>query len=145
MRITIATLILMLAAACNTNSLSTKMTTWQGSHIDELSAAWGMPDECFTREGRQLCNWSQIGTASSSMASNSFSKRPACVRTFEVDVSGIITGWRWRGDRCPDTAAVVIARDESIGADVVARHERPSSDELAVIEPADSPTIGRAP
>jgi len=143
-RVIIAMLILVLSAACSTNSLSAKMASWQGSHIDEISSVWGSPDECTQRDGRELCTWSQ-SAAGKFIAPNSetFNTRPICVRTVEIDTSGVITGWRWRGDRCPDAAAEVLARTTPERPEVLAGNERSTTVELAVIEPAEQPAINR--
>lgn len=145
MRIIIAMAILMLAAACSTNSLSTKMASWQGSHIDEISSAWGSPDECIQRDGRQFCTWTRAAADQSrGSGADTRNARPICVRTVEVDESGSIIGWRWRGDRCADTATEVLARTDPERPEVIAAgDEQSTARELVVIEPAAQPAITR--
>jgi len=137
--------ILMLASACSTNSLSTKMASWQGSHIDEISSAWGSPDECVERDGREFCNWTaDAGDKYLGSNVNTFNSRPVCVRTVEVDAAGVIIGWRWRGDRCPNTASEVLARTSPNRPEHLAAGKGESNNlELAVIEPAAQPAIIR--
>ena len=141
MRVFIAMVVVSLVTACSTSNLSTKMASWQGSHIDDVSAAWGSPDECSQRAGREFCTWTKApANPYTSLSSETFNARPICVRTVEVDDSGTIIGWRWRGDRCSDSSTEVLAqtspnRPEQLATD----NEQSSKLELAVIEPAAKP------
>ena len=36
--------------------------------------------------------------------------RPSCIRMLAVDSSGYVTGWRWRGSRCPNSISVARAQ-----------------------------------
>ena len=145
MRLIIAIAVLMLPAACGTNSLTANMASWQGSHIDEISSAWGSPDECVQRDGREFCTWTNAATDQySGFSSDTFSARPICVRTMEIDDSGLIIGWRWRGNRCPNTAPEVLARVSPERPEVMAAgDQRATILELAVIEPVAQPAITR--
>ena len=145
MRVTLAIAILMLPAACSTNSLTAKMASWQGSHIDEISSAWGLPDGCVQRDGREFCTWTNAATDQySDFSSDAFNARPICVRTIEIDDSGFIIGWRWRGDRCLNTASEVLARVSPERPEVMAAGDQRSTIlELAVIEPVAQPAITR--
>ena len=129
----------MLVTACSTKSISAKMASWQGSHIDEISSAWGSPDECFNRDGRQLCHWSESDLTHSSAAA----PRTICLRTVEIDETGLITGWKWRGDRCADSASAVLARTSPIRPGIIAENDASETVELAVIEPAEQSAISR--
>ncbi len=137
MRVFTAMLVVLLATACSTSNLSTKMASWQGSHIDDISAAWGSPDECIQREDREFCTWTKApANQYTSLNSETFNARPICVRTVEVDDSGTIIGWRWRGDRCSNSSSEVLARTspnrpEQLATDV----EQSPNLELAVIGP----------
>ncbi len=144
MRVIIAMLVLALSAACSTNSLSTKMASWQGSHIDEISSVWGSPDDCAKRAGRELCTWSTAAAGQISASNSDNAKdRPICVRTIEVDESGLIIGWRWRGDRCSNTAAEVLAKTTAERPEILAANKKSATLELAVIEPMEQPVISR--
>jgi len=144
-RVIIAIAVSMLTTACSTNNLSGRMASWHGSHIDEISSAWGSPDECVQTDGREFCTWSKAATDQNTRSSaDTFNARPICVRTVEVDDSGVLVGWRWRGDHCPNTAAEVLARVNPARPEVMAAGDEWSAiPELAVIEPAAQPAITR--
>ena len=108
-----------LCAGCAANTLSDNIASWQGSHIDEVKAAWGAPSECGVEGNQTVCTWTDWVAVKSDalvletrpeMAGSALLPRPACIRTLAVDSSGYVTGWRWRGTRCPDS--IVVARAE---------------------------------
>jgi hypothetical protein len=136
---------LMLATACSTSGLNARMASWQGSHLDEISSAWGSPDECIERDGREFCSWTKSGTDKAiGIQSDTFRARPMCTRTIEIDESGVITGWRWRGDRCSGTASEVLTRVSPTRPEQLATSDKQSPVlELAVIQPAAQPAITR--
>ena len=145
MRVIIGMVVLMLATACSTSGLNTRMASWQGSHLDEISSAWGSPDECIERDGRELCSWTKSPADQAiGVQSNTFRVRPLCTRTVEIDESGVIIGWRWRGDRCPSAASEVLARVSPTRPEQLATADKQSPMlELAVIQPAAQPVITR--
>ena len=142
-RVFIAMLVVLLATACSTNNLSTKMASWQGSHIDAISAAWGSPDECTQRDGREFCTWTKAPASQyTSLSSETFIARPICVRTVEFDDSGTMIGWRWRGDRCSNSSSEVLARTSPNRPEQLATGGEQSPNlELAVTEPEAKPAI----
>lgn len=91
------------ALGCSNDQLGSRLASWQGSHFNDVAAAWGAPDECSTDESLRLCEWHV------SVATTSPVNMTSCVTTLAFDDSGYVTGWRWRGDRCPQTAARVAA------------------------------------
>ena len=105
----------MFCAGCATNQLNANLASWQGSHIDEVASAWGDPNGCGVSDGQTICTWSDEADGRAAgeppvpgMAGDQLLARPACMRMLAVDQSGYVTGWRWRGNRCP--ASVAVAR-----------------------------------
>lgn len=96
--------ILVSGAGCAGNGLNANLASWQGSHIDEVKSAWGAPDECADQQGRRICTWSD--RADPEITGYVLQPRPSCLKMLAIDESGYITGWRWRGSRCPDTATI---------------------------------------
>lgn len=96
----------MLLAGCASGKLGSTMSSWQGSHIDDVTAAWGEADECKTNDGRHICKWHQQA------AGFSLSTASSCVRSLEIDDDGIVVGWRWRGDYCFASSDQVLARSQ---------------------------------
>ena len=106
---------LLLCAGCTANHLSQNIASWQGSHIDEVEAAWGAPAKCGPQGNQTLCVWTDRVAAKSvapapetniELAQPALLPRPACIRTLAIDSSGYVTGWRLRGTRCPNSIAV---------------------------------------
>lgn len=105
---------LLLCAGCTGNTLSENIASWQGSHIDEVESAWGAPNECEMKEGQKVCTWTDQVPAEDDaiapvIAGDALLPRPSCIRTLAVDASGYVTGWRWRGSRCPNSISVARA------------------------------------
>lgn len=122
---------LVLAAGCSTRELGHTMSSWQGSHIDEVSSAWGQPNACETMDGRRICSWHDV------VSGFSLSTARTCVRSLEIDPDGVVTGWRWRGDYCYATADRVMARAQFERPDALAPESREV--EVAVTRPAEQP------
>ena len=122
-----------LSGACSTAAeLGQTMGSWQGSHIDDVTLAWGQPTTCDTIFDRRICSWhDRVGGISPSTAQ-------ACVRTVEVDPDGVVIGWRWRGDYCHATADRFMARAqfERPGA-LTAESLDAGNPDVAAIEPAE--------
>lgn len=115
-------------SACTTTDLGHTMGSWQGSHFDEVTGAWGAPNTCETIDGRRICAWHDM------VSGFSLSTTRTCIRSLEIDPEGYVIGWRWRGDYCYETAERVMAR---------AQYERP--DALAAQSPdADADDVGVA-
>jgi hypothetical protein len=105
---------LLLSAGCTANNLSENIASWQGSHIDEVASVWGAPNECEMNEGQKVCTWiDQIPAeddAKPVVVGEALLPRPSCIRMLAVDSSGYVTGWRWRGSRCPNSISVARAQ-----------------------------------
>ncbi len=115
-----------------TGELGQTMSSWQGSSIDAVSAAWGAPDACETIEGRRICSWHDTASGYSLSTSRS------CVRSLEIDPGGYVTGWRWRGDQCHATADRVQARASAERPEALGAESAGAGDtDLAVILPAE--------
>lgn len=132
-------ILLFLAAGCSsTGELGHTMNSWQGSHVDEVSAAWGEPHTCETVEGRRICSWYDM------VSGFSLSTARTCARSLEIDTDGIVTGWRWRGDYCYAAADRVMARAQFERPDALAAESPESGEvEVAVTEPAERPAQDR--
>jgi hypothetical protein len=86
---------------CAATDITSKMATWEGRPISELSAAWGEPDSCSDADGSRRCSWTnQIDKPFTSLA---------CTRTVELNAADQVVGWRWRGDRCAEFESVIVA------------------------------------
>jgi hypothetical protein len=112
-------------SACSTSDLGHTMRSWQGSHFDEVTAAWGQPNFCETIQGRRICAWHDT------IGGPSLSATRTCVRSLEIDPDGIVIGWRWRGDYCGMTADRVLARAEYKRPDALAA-QSPDTDDVGV-------------
>lgn len=104
--------------------MDTAMSSWVGSSIDEVTAAWGYPDEERTFNGRKLYVWHRNGsflapsTTTLNGQVNSFGQVSGtamtwgggtipvfCTRTLEVDEAGKVVRWEWKGNNCPFAGA----------------------------------------
>lgn len=116
----------------SSGELGQTMSSWQGSSIDAVSAAWGPPDACETIEGRRICSWYDIASG------YSLSTARACVRSLEIDPDGYVTGWRWRGNQCHATAGRVLARASAERPEALAPASPGTGDsDVAAILPAE--------
>lgn len=123
LRLACCVILPVLSGACSsTAELGQTMGSWQGSHIDDVTLAWGQPTACDTIFDRRICSW----------------HAQACVRTVEVDPDGVVIGWRWRGDYCHATADRFMARAqfERPGA-LTAESLDAENPDVAAIEPAE--------
>jgi len=114
---TILISILLLCTGCNSIRPSANMASWEGSHIDEVTSAWGAPNRCGAEQGQKVCAWSipESITADPNplefgIEGNRVLPRPSCLRTLAFDQSDHVTGWRWRGDRCG--SSTILARTQ---------------------------------
>lgn len=83
---------------------------WLGRPLDEVIAAWGVPAEEQTTEGRHRYLWSATHYGRSYYPANfypaaslPFGKTPeqlACKGVMEVDERGIVTAASWEGHEC---------------------------------------------
>ncbi|MGI9342942.1 MAG: hypothetical protein ACR2QV_08820 [Gammaproteobacteria bacterium] len=122
----------LLTTGCASEQLGSTMNSWQGSHIDEVAAAWGAPDECATNDGRRICKWHDQA------AGFSLSTASSCVRSLEIDPDGIVVGWRWRGDYCFASSDRVLARSQTDRPEALDSADRGTdSVGVAVTQPAE--------
>jgi hypothetical protein len=94
----------LLCEGCASKGINADIASWQGSHLEEVSSAWGAPNECIEQGDQTVCSWG--GPADPDVASRASRPRAGCVKMLAVDESGLVTGWRWRGSRCPETVTV---------------------------------------
>jgi hypothetical protein len=108
-------------SSCATRSVMDGiMSSWEGTNIDSVVAQWGYPDEQREFNGKKLYVWhhnkgfympattNTTGTVSSTGQFNARSTTTGghaisggCDRILEVDRSGTVTSWQWRGNNCP--------------------------------------------
>ena len=106
---------LLLLAGCSSHGeLGGTMSSWQGSHVDDVKLAWGQPTACETYDGRRICSWHDQSRRLSSSLTES------CERSLEIDADGYVIGWRWRGDYCYATADQVMAQAQYQRPDALA-------------------------
>ena len=111
-----------LVFGCVSDRRGSRLDSWQGSHINDVTAAWGAPNDCSGDESQRICTWQVLpNTADITLPSMN---RSLCTTMLAFDSDGIVTGWRWRGDRCQQTASIVAANTPgdrpdalSLGAD----------------------------
>jgi len=90
---------------CANDQMGPRLASWQGSHFNEVAATWGPPEECSVDDLQRICEWQIRPTALTAAQLSAGSK--SCTMTLAFDAKGYVTGWRWRGDRCQQTAAAV--------------------------------------
>ena len=96
-----------LVCGCASDHMGSRLNSWQGTHFNEVSAAWGAPDECSDDEAQRICTW-QVRQGFANVMQPSI-ERITCTTMLAFDADGLVTGWRWRGDHCQQTASVVAA------------------------------------
>jgi hypothetical protein len=96
-----------LVLGCASDRMGTRLATWQGSHYSEVTAQWGQPSECAVIDSQRICKWQVRPTV---MKAREMSLGVhACETILAFDDEGVVTGWRWRGDRCQQNATAVVA------------------------------------
>lgn len=127
-----AVLAAVVSGCYSSGELGHTMGSWEGSSFEDVTAAWGQPDNCETTEGRRICSWNDM------VSGYSLSAARTCVRSLEIDPSGYVTGWRWRGDYCFATAERVLARAPSDRPGALdADSDDTDSVEVALTQPAE--------
>lgn len=119
-----------LVFGCVNDQMGSRLASWQGSHFNEVAVAWGPPEECSADASQRICEWHIRPTAVSATPLPAGPR--SCTTMLAFDARGYVTGWRWRGDRCQQTATVVAAN---------LTRERPDALSL---DPADDSTLGVA-
>jgi len=93
--------------SCANDQMGPRLASWQGSHFNEVAATWGPPEECSADDMQRICEWQIRPTALATAQLPAGSK--SCTMMLAFDAEGYVTGWRWRGDRCQQTATAVAA------------------------------------
>lgn len=112
--------LLNLTAGCSTtNTMNGIMSSWEGANINEALSQWGYPDEKSEFEGRKLYIWHHNKSAyipqttnttgsvygntvyATSTTSGGYALQGDCQRILEVNHSGTVVSWGWKGNNCP--------------------------------------------
>ena len=94
-------LIAALSGCAASDSLSRQMADWQSQNVIVALDAWGTPDRREELDGQTLLTWYDRALLPFSFAGDDIAPPVICTRMLAVADDGTITGWRWRGDRCP--------------------------------------------
>ena len=115
---TLAGALLMFCSGCS-GTMNQIMSSWNGSHIDQVISRWGYPDEVKDLGGRRLFLWyqnkayymPQSSTTTGQVYGSSYyghttttggyTMQATCTRILEVDKNGYVVGWQWKGNDCP--------------------------------------------
>ena len=101
------------ASGCaSTGTLNSEMASFQGEDASAAIASWGAPDAEYAHQDQTLLVWRDHSSFAS--VYDLPSATVVCERMLAVDQSGVVTGWRWRGDACPTIS--VDARNRRITA-----------------------------
>ena len=101
----IALALLALTTGCASNgSLSEQMADWQGASVGHVYTEWGEPEASETYGGDTVLIWRDRAyqVIPYGAPQNWDATAVICERMIAVDTAGQVTGWRWRGDACPD-------------------------------------------
>jgi hypothetical protein len=79
------------------------MSSWKGEHIDTVINKWGYPtsEKKFTEH--TLYVWDSGNVLVEDLLGITYTQRPSCTRTFEVDSNNVIIKGAWEGVACPIT------------------------------------------
>ena len=77
--------------------------SWKGEHIDSVIEKWGYPTSEKKFAERTLFVWDNGSVLVEDLLGISYTQRPSCTRTFEVDSNNIIIKGTWEGVACPIT------------------------------------------
>ena len=86
------------------NSLSRQMADWQTQDVSVALDNWGVPDTQEAIGDQVLMTWYDRAPQPFGLADETIAPAVICTRMLAVDAEGLITGWRWRGDRCAQVA-----------------------------------------
>ena len=77
------------------------MNSWMGEHIDSVIAQWGYPTNEKKLAEHSLFIWDKGNVMVEDLLGISYTQKPSCTRTFEVDSNNKIIKWNWEGVACP--------------------------------------------
>ncbi|MBL7197487.1 MAG: hypothetical protein ISS47_05270 [Candidatus Omnitrophica bacterium] len=115
---------LFLSGCSTTRTMNRIMSSWEGTHINQVVAQWGYPHEEKNFQGRMLYIWHytksayipQTSTTTGNVSGNpmmgysysgstntygGYTISGYCDRILEVDKNGYIVNWQWEGNNCP--------------------------------------------
>ncbi len=105
-RILVMIVLSTLLLGCANDRMGSRLASWQGTHFNDVTAAWGAPDKCsIGDESQRICVW-QVHPFVTAAISPSIDLS-SCTTTLAFDAEDTVTGWRWRGNRCQQTASIV--------------------------------------
>jgi len=112
--------LLLTPSGCSTSkTMQGIMSSWAGANISEVVSQWGYPDEEREFQGKKLYIWNHNKSAyvprtsnttataygntiyAQSQSSGGYTLQGNCVRILEVDATGTVTSWQWKGNNCP--------------------------------------------
>ena len=93
----VAVLVVSFLGGCATTNYDAIMASWQGSHYNEVIAAWGPPTQVLEDPPGQSMTWASTRTVYVPVGQLVVARNLASTRTFWVDADGIIYRWAWRG------------------------------------------------
>jgi hypothetical protein len=121
-----------LVLGCASDQMGSRLATWQGSHFNEVTSAWGQPVECSVIDSQRICKWqirpTVMDTRSPSVDTHS------CATILAFDDANVVTGWRWRGDRCQQNATAVVSYSDRERPDAFSldTDDEPTSDVASI-------------
>lgn len=132
-RVLLLAMVCGLVSGCAHDRVGSRLATWQGSHFDEVTASWGVPAECTDIDTLRVCKW-HIRPTAVTVTATSFGSS-SCTTMLAFDEQDIVTGWRWRGDRCQQNITAVVSNLDRSRPDVfdLDGENEPASD-IAVVE-----------
>ncbi len=93
-----------LVVGCTNDRMGSYLASWNGSHFNDVATAWGPPDECSADDAQRVCEWHIQSATVTSVPETRV--RDACTTMLAFDSKGYVTGWRWRGEQCRQSATI---------------------------------------
>jgi hypothetical protein len=135
-RILVMIVLSALLLGCANDRMGSRLASWQGTHFNDVAAAWGAPEKCFIDESQRICVWQVRPFVSSAMPPSI--DQSSCTTTLAFDTENTVTGWRWRGNRCQQTASIVAMNMSEDRPDAYSLgSEDDSSQGVATTEPTE--------
>lgn len=128
-----------LLTGCANDRVGDRLVTWHGSRFEDVTAAWGQPVECSRAGVQRLCKWPIRPTAAD--ASADLAVAVSCTTILAFDEAGMVTGWRWRGDRCRQVARAIVVHGDPGRPDAfrLETEAEPASDLMPLGKPLATP------